>query len=138
MLAWFESEAIANCRILRPIPGEPLPLESEYGLRVEPVGEVVQIDRICLGGVSGHHRRLLLPALMAATWIEIRRRGYRVCAGLNTETMLRLYRSIGFAHEVLGPAQRSWGEERYPVRFSPLDVTLRFYDLVDRASAERR
>ena len=51
-----------------------------------------------------------------------------MCAGLNSPAMLRLYRWLGFEHEILGPAQRSWTEDRYPVRFTPLQVTTRFYD----------
>lgn len=137
MLAWLNAEVIANCRALLPTPGESLPLEIEYGITVEPAGQVVQIDRICVGGGSGQRHRLLLPWLMAATWIEVRRRGYGVLAGLNTETMLRLYKSIGFEHEILAPAQRSWSDLRYPVRFSPLKVTQRFYDLVSRDTAPR-
>jgi hypothetical protein len=42
--------------------------------------------------------------------------------GIESAGMIRLYRRLGFEATIIGPAQRYWDEERYPVRFDPVDA----------------
>jgi hypothetical protein len=128
LLAWVGERPVGNSRIVLPRPGRPLPLEIEYGLRVEPLGKVVQLDRVCVDREASHGAPIVLIAMLSGAWAELRRQGYAICAGLNTASMLRIYRRVGIDPQILGSAQVSWNEMRYPVLFSPLQILPVYYE----------
>jgi hypothetical protein len=58
-----------------------------------------------------------LLGLLGAAWREVRLRGLHIWVGINSRSMIRLYRRLGLTLETLGPPRLHWGEERYPTRF---------------------
>lgn len=132
LVGWLGDEAVASCRQLFPEVGGLLPIETAFDLRIVPLGRAVQVDRICVIQGGGERNPRLMIALIAANWLALRKRGYSVCAGLGSESMLRRYRWLGIEHEVLAPPKELWSEMRYPVRFSPLCVRPRFYDRMNQ------
>jgi N-acyl-L-homoserine lactone synthetase len=114
---WLSGDLVACARIIFPLPGEPLPVETLFDLTVEPEGHVAQVDRVVVARniSSGDHR--ILWSLFARSWLETHARGWDVLAGLNSLLMIRLYKAAGLQVDVLGPGQTYWAEERFPVRF---------------------
>jgi len=130
LVGWSESRPVTNCRLILPRGGSLLPIEKAFDLRVEPCGQVAQIDRVCISRDMGGRSVALMWTLLSAAWLELRSRGFSVVVGLNSVAMTRLYEHIGLGCEVLAPARSWWSEERYPVRFSALDVGPRYFDFL--------
>jgi N-acyl-L-homoserine lactone synthetase len=116
VIAQDGEELIASARVVLPGEGRDLPLEREFGLRVEArdveVGRTVIVPR--LRGATGH---ALVVALFARCWREMRRLGYTELVSAVPPRLIELYRSLGFTVIELGEARTHWGEERLPVRF---------------------
>ena len=109
-------DLIACGRLVFPAPGRPLPVEAVFDLTVEPVGQVVEFDRLVVSRAVGDRGHRVFMGLVAACWLEAHARGFHVWAGIQSRLITRLYRSLGFEVEVLGPGRRYWSEERFPVR----------------------
>jgi Acetyltransferase (GNAT) domain len=109
-----DGRLVATTRLLLPRPDRLLPTEELFGLRIEPLGQVVEGGRLVI--TRGHRDRRLLAGLFGAKWLELRARGYRHYCGNATPAVLRLYESFGFRSVVLAPPVRSWGELRVPAR----------------------
>jgi N-acyl-L-homoserine lactone synthetase len=121
---WDDAEVVGTCRVLLPSPHRLLPIEREFGLRLEPPGGVVQWSRLVLAPRwRGDPQHRLAIACFAAMWLETRRRGYEACAGVVAKPMLALYAGMGMAFDVLAPPRVVDGEERYPALSSA--ATLR-------------
>jgi N-acyl-L-homoserine lactone synthetase len=112
-----DGRLIATCRIILPVPGRLLPMEAFFGLRVEPVGRVVEAGRAIVRREHSDIRHLALGGLLAATWIEARRHELEYVCGPAARPTIRLFERMGYRVSVLGPARRHWGEDRFPVRF---------------------
>jgi N-acyl-L-homoserine lactone synthetase len=121
---WDGPTLVAAARLVFPIAGRRLPTEAAFDLRIEPFGAVVNVDRLIVARSSSDGGHRMLRALVARCWLEIRRRGFHVWAGIDSSSMLRLYRRLGFAVTVLGPPRPYWGQDRYPVCFDPLSATV--------------
>ncbi|CAN5856413.1 hypothetical protein BH20CHL4_BH20CHL4_15340 [soil metagenome] len=134
VVGWLNGQAVANTRVILPQPGRLLPVERDFGIRIEPFGSVAELDRTCTSRQTIVRADTLLLALVSACWQEVRRAGFSTITGRLSPGMLRLYRAVGIEHDILGPAQVSWNEERYPVRFSATNATERFYDRLERLS----
>jgi N-acyl-L-homoserine lactone synthetase len=119
VIAWDGEELVGSARVVLPGEGRDLPLEREFGLRVEAeyveVGRTVIVPR--LRGATGH---ALVVALFAGCWREMRRLGYTELVSAVPPRLIELYRSLGFTLIELGEARTHWGEERLPVRFDVL------------------
>lgn len=119
VLAWDGDELVGTARVVPPREGRRLPLEVEFGVRVDPreveVGRTVVVPR--LRGATGH---TLVVALFARCWQEMRALGFTDLVSAVPPRMIELYRSLGFTVIELGASREHWGEERVPVRF---DVT---------------
>jgi hypothetical protein len=116
---WDGADAVATARLIFPHPDHRLPVESTFDIAVEPIGRVVNVDRITVDRPSSDAGSRLLLGLLACCWLEIRQRGYHIWAGIDSPGAIRLYRRLGFETTVLGPARTYWGEQRFPVRFDP-------------------
>lgn len=123
VLGWFEGKPVAGMRIVYPQPGLPLPTEQEFGLRVEPAGGVVNLDRMLVARSYSGPRVAAFQAMLGVYWQAIRGQGYTTSAGILSPIMLRLYRRLGFDPQVLAPPKRTWGQLRYPVRVSAADAS---------------
>lgn len=130
MIGWQDDQAVANFRITCPDPDHLLPMEQLLGFRVQPAGEVVQGDRICVDRAHSGGRSELLLGLLCASWQQIQQLGYRYVAGFDSASILRIYRRYGLEPTLLGEARLYWGEERYPTLFQPLTVDERFFERV--------
>lgn len=114
---WDGERLIATARLVFPAPGELLPTERAFELRVEPEGEVVDFGRLVVAQTHRGGSLRVLSAMLAQAWIVVRGHGFsRFCAA-DSPAMIRLYRRMGFDIEQLGPGRRYWREERYPVCF---------------------
>lgn len=113
-----DGQLVATTRLVLPRPERLLPTEEMFGLRIEPVGRVVEGGRLVIA--PGYRDPRLLAGLFGAKWLELRARGYRHYCGNATPAVLRLYESFGFRSVVLASPVRSWGELRVPAR---LDLT---------------
>lgn len=132
IVGWLDSQPVASCRLILPRPDRLLPVEQDFGIRVEPFRQAVEIDRMCISRQPETPRVLMSLALLSAGWQEVRCAGYAASVGRVSRSMLRHYRAFGFEHEILGPAQVSWNEERFPIRFTAGSATERFYERLER------
>ena len=111
---WDAAEVVAACRLLLPTRDRLLPVERDFGLRLEPCGGVVQWSRLVVARAHrGDRQHRLAMACFAALWRETTRHGFHVCAGAVARPMLELYRAIGMEFHVLAGPRRVDGEERY-------------------------
>ncbi len=118
IVAWDADRPVGTCRIV-PSLRCLLPVEHEFKLRVQPAGEAVEWGRLV---VTDDHRGdrgyTVLTGLLARAWLDTRRLGFHVVAGVASRSIIRLYRQLGFDVLVLGPAKDYWGEARLPIRLS--------------------
>ncbi len=120
---WDGSAVVGACRLVLPSPERLLPIEREFGLRLEPPGGVVEWGRLVLAErYRGDRRHRLTAACLAALLLETTRRGFGVCAGAAAKPILLMYEAMGFTFEVLGPPRWLHGEERYPARSSSATI----------------
>jgi N-acyl-L-homoserine lactone synthetase len=110
---------IASGRIILPSPSHLLPVESAFGVRVQPPGEVAHIDRLVVDRAYTDANHRMLGGVLAACWLEMRARGYRIAAGADSPAMVRLFRMLGMRISPIGPPRLYWGEERLPCIFDP-------------------
>jgi hypothetical protein len=121
--AWDGTSPVAAARLIFPSADAQLPVEALFGLIVEPRGRVVHVDRITVDHARGDRDSRLLLGLVSFCWLEIRKRGFRICAGIDSPSIMRYYRRLGLEMTILGPPRSYWGEERFPVRFDPAGDT---------------
>ncbi|HEX9636606.1 MAG TPA: hypothetical protein VGB99_03660 [Acidobacteriota bacterium] len=120
LIGGFDGERlVATKRLVFPLPGLPLPIESIYGLTVHPRGQVVDWGRTVVAPGLGGASHRALAALLALAWQETRARGYHHVCGDFSPAMLRLYRRLGVRVTVLGPAAHYAGETRHPIMLHP-------------------
>lgn len=122
------SALIGAIRLVLPAPGRLLPVEAEFGLRVEPAGAVAEAGRLVIAHTHrGDPAHRAWGALFARVWLELRERNMSVLAGAASPAMVARLRALGLPFEVLGPAREHWGELRHPVRLDPADGAPRWY-----------
>jgi N-acyl-L-homoserine lactone synthetase len=116
---WDGDVLAATARIVLPSPDRRSPIETHFGVTVEPRGQVANLDRMIVAPAysDAHHR--ILMGLAFACWLELRRCGYHMFAGAITPGIVRLYRRAGWRATPLGQPQMYWAEERTPCQFDP-------------------
>lgn len=110
-----DDEVVGGFRLILPMPGRPLPIETAFELELEPKGQVVQWGRLILASRyrgDGDHRLPL--ACFAAIWLETTRRGFDRVAGVVSHRLKLLYEGMGWDFRILGPPRKVDGESRYP------------------------
>jgi hypothetical protein len=115
VLGWCGRVPVATGRLVLP-PGA-LPTEEACGMRVEPVGSVVDVGRLVVARDIQDHRHLALTGLLARLYLEVRARGFTVACGLMAAPVRALARQLGINLEVLGEERPYRGALRAPVRF---------------------
>jgi N-acyl-L-homoserine lactone synthetase len=118
ILAWDGDTPVATCRLVLPAAGMRLPTEIAFDIQMEPAGEIVDAGRFVVRREYSSQEHLLLAALLARTWLEVRALGFtRCCAAFASRSMLRVFSRMGFHYQVLAPPRFYWGCERYPLLF---------------------
>jgi N-acyl-L-homoserine lactone synthetase len=118
--AWERHALVGTLRLVLPKAGRPLPVEADFGIRVEPHGAVVEAGRLVVAPTyRGDPAHRAWGALFACAWTAMRARGYSVLAGAAAPRTVERLRALGLPFEILGPARLHWGEERHPVRLDP-------------------
>jgi hypothetical protein len=116
IVGWFEGEPVSTGRLV--LPPSPLPTEAECGLRVPPVGAVVEVGRMAVVRAHQAHHHAAFVGLLCRLYLEMRTRGFEVACGMMSPRTRGLVRLLGLSLEVLGPDRLYWAEERAPVRFT--------------------
>lgn len=116
LCAWDGPVLAGTARIVFPTPGSLLPTEEAFGLRIEPVGAVVECGRWVVDDAyrGGEHR--VSMGLSGLACLEVVSRGYSVWAGTTTPRIIELWRGLGFTMDVLSPPRNVLGEQRVAVR----------------------
>lgn len=112
---------VATTRLVFPTPGQVLPTEGDFGLEVEPLGQVVDGGRAIVSKAYSDAQHRIFAGLLGLSWFQLKERRLYYLCGTATEAMIRLCRSIGYQVRLLGPARQYWGEQRYPIRFDVLE-----------------
>jgi hypothetical protein len=116
VVGWDGDRPVCCGRLV--LPGAPLPTEVACGVEVEPVGQVVDVGRMVVVSAARDRRATVFLALLAALYLETRRRGFTVGCGLMASNVRALLRLMGVPLRVLGPELEHRGEWRAPVRFA--------------------
>jgi N-acyl-L-homoserine lactone synthetase len=126
--AWDGEALVGTVRLVFPDAGRPLPVETDFDIRVEPRGHVVEAGRLVIAPTyRGDPAHRAWGALFACAWLSMRARGYSVLAGAAAPRTIKQLRALGLPFEILGPARRHWGEERHPVRLDPAGGNPRWF-----------
>jgi N-acyl-L-homoserine lactone synthetase len=126
--AWDGEALVGTVRLVFPEAGRPLPVETDFDIRVEPHGQVVEAGRLVIAPTyRGDPAHRAWGALFACAWGSMRARGYPVLAGAAAPRTIERLRALGLPFEILGPARRHWGEDRHPVRLDPAHGAPRWF-----------
>jgi N-acyl-L-homoserine lactone synthetase len=111
------------------LPPGPLPTEVACGIVVQPAGQVVDVGRMVLAPIARGPDKTIFVALLAALYLETRRRGFTTGCGMMAANARVLMRHLGIGLDVLGRDRPYWGVQRAPVRF---DVSLHGSAVLER------
>jgi N-acyl-L-homoserine lactone synthetase len=128
IVGWDGDDLVATARLVFPAPGRRLPTEEAFGIDIEPVGHVCDAGRF---GITPPYRdpgHRIMTALLSRTWVEMRARGFHLCAAVASLSIVRLYRRFGLSVTILGPELEDQ-DERHPVL---LDILGSAQSLADR------
>jgi N-acyl-L-homoserine lactone synthetase len=126
--AWDGEALVGTVRLVFPATGRPLPVEADFGITVEPPGEVVEAGRLVIAPTyRGDPAHRTWGTLFACAWVSMRAWGYSVLAGTAAPRTIERLRALGLPFEILGPARMHWGEARHPVRLDPARGAPRWF-----------
>ena len=124
VVGWDGSTLATSSRLIMPGPGLTLPTEGAFGLQIEPRGRVVDAGRFVVARAYSGIEHRVLAVLLAKTWLVMRTQGYeKACAAFASNSMIRVYRQMGFQVTVLGPPRFYWGTQRFPILFDVADAS---------------
>jgi N-acyl-L-homoserine lactone synthetase len=116
---------VGTLRLVLPESGRRLPIERDFGIRLEPPGEALDAGRLVVAaryrGGRGHP---VLTGLFSRCWLEARRLGYARLVAASPSKVIGLYRDLGLRITVLGPPRVHWGEERTPIEIAGGEKTF--------------
>jgi N-acyl-L-homoserine lactone synthetase len=116
---------VGTLRLVLPREGRLLPIERDFGIRVESPGESVDAGRLVIApGYRGGPGHPVLAGLFCRCWLEARKLGYRRIVAATPSKIIDLYRRLGLRITVLGPPQAHWGEERAPIELAGGEETF--------------
>jgi hypothetical protein len=100
--AWDGDVLVATLRLVLPMPGKRLPVEEDFGIAIEPPGEVVEVGApLVTRERAGEPRRRAEDGLLAQAWFETRARGYLVMAASASSRQVARFGALGLGVEVL-------------------------------------
>lgn len=115
IVGWDGKILAATCRLVLPEAQSRLPTEQAFDIEVKPAGQVADMGRQIVGREYSNVRHLVFAALLAKTWLEMRKHDFALVCGDFSPAVTRLYRMVGFAVKQIGPSRKFWGEERFPI-----------------------
>jgi N-acyl-L-homoserine lactone synthetase len=115
VLGWDGDTPVATCRLVFPVPGRPLPLETAFALSIADPDRVVEFGRVAIDSKYRGEGHRLFMGLAARAWLSMQKRGFTRVVGVTPERLVQFLRGLGFPLTVLGPPTMYWGEERYPI-----------------------
>jgi N-acyl-L-homoserine lactone synthetase len=118
LAAKYDGSVMGTIRLVFPQEGGLLPVEAHFGIRIEPIGEVVEPGRLVVAPEFRGDRHRVSGALLGRSWIEMRSRGYYICGGAASRKLISVYEIMGFTIEVLGKPLVYGGQERFPCRWA--------------------
>ena len=114
--AWDGDTLAGTLRLVLPMPGKLLPVEEEFGIGLEPAGEVVDLGPpLVAAGLAAAPGRRVTDGLLAQAWFETRARGYLVMAGIASSQLIGHFRGLGLDVDELARA----AGDRTAVRIDP-------------------
>jgi predicted GNAT family N-acyltransferase len=116
--AKYAGSVVGTIRLIFPREGKLLPMEADFGVRIEPVGGVVELGRLVVAREFRGDRHRVSSALLARAWIEMRSSDYSMCGGAVSREIIDLYERMGIAIEILGAPRMHWGKERFLCRWA--------------------
>jgi hypothetical protein len=119
IVGWDGVVPAATSRLVLPLSEQLLPTEDTFGLAVQPVGQVVDVGRVCVAPPYRGMNPCVFWALLAQTWIEMRARGFTEACGALAASIVRMVQSCGLQVEILGAARLVWGKARLPAHVQP-------------------
>lgn len=124
IVGWDGDKLATSSRLILPDPSLVLPTEQIFDLRVEPRARVVDAGRFVVARQYSSIEHRVLAVLLAKTWLVMRECGYeKACAAFASNSMIRVYRHMGFQVSVLGPPRFYWGTQRFPILFDVADAS---------------
>jgi hypothetical protein len=115
--AWDDEVVVGTLRLVLPMPGKRLPVETAFSVTVEPAGEVVDVGPVVIAAeLAGEGAQRIADGLLAQAWFETRARGYLVMAGVASSRLTGRLRALGLDVEVLGRD----AADRTAIRVDPL------------------
>lgn len=127
---------VATTRLVFPAPGQVLPTEADFGLKVEPLGRVVDGGRAIVSKAYSDYQHRIFAGLLGLSWFQLKERHLYYLCGAATGAMIRLCRSLGYQVTLLGPARQYWGEQRYPIRFDVLESVPQLWARLSRTTGD--
>jgi N-acyl-L-homoserine lactone synthetase len=119
------SEIIASARLVPPVPGELLPSEREFQVRVAPPGRPVEVGRVIIPRRYRSGRsHLIMAGLFARSGLIAHHLGYDRVVSTASAPLIDLYRGLGLAVTVLALPKFSWGEERALIELSATEQSI--------------
>jgi N-acyl-L-homoserine lactone synthetase len=115
--AWQQDTLLATIRLILPSVNRPLPVESGYGIQIEPYQQVVECSRAIVAPEYRDRSHELFFGVLGCSWLESRSRGFGELCGTMTERIISIHEEGGFVMQRLGEPRLYLGAVRYPVKF---------------------
>jgi hypothetical protein len=116
LCAWDGAVLAGTARIILPTSRTLLPTEEAFGMRIEPVGKVVECGRWVVADRYRSHAHRVSMGLSGLACLEVVSRGYAVWAGMTSSRVIELWRGFGFEMETLSQPRSVLGAGRLAVR----------------------
>ena len=121
LVGQVDHTVVATTRLVFPAPGQVLPTEADFELKVEPLGRVADGGRAIVSKAYSDLQHRIFAGLFGLSWFQLKEHHLYYLCGAATGAMIRLCRGMGYQVTLLGPARQYWGEQRYPIRFDVLE-----------------
>lgn len=129
VLAWDGERPIGTCRLTLPAEGEPLPIEQDFGVKIEQPTVTVEVGRMVIEpSYRGEGHRTFM-GLASCGWRCMRARGLTEVVASTPPRLVTLFEALGFVVTALGPTRIHWGEERTPFHCDTLATIPRIQEL---------
>lgn len=106
---------LGTSRLVLPAPGRPLPTEATFELTAQIPTGLVDLGRMVVTPDYRDRSHRIFAGLLGRSWLEGRSRDFSGILGNASASVIERYEELGIRLTVLGPARRSWGQQRWPI-----------------------